>query len=76
MFLLKFGLVDLPGCKIKFRIQQVPTRHTFDGPHYPKDKKYVKKRDDDIIIMFFSGISCFWGRGVRQKYAEWVLLDA
>ena len=22
----------------------------------------------------FSGISCFWGRGVRQKYAVWVLI--
>ena len=23
----------------------------------------------------FPGISCFWGSGVRQKYAGWVLLD-
>ena len=22
----------------------------------------------------FSGISCFWGRGVCQKYSEWVLV--
>ena len=22
----------------------------------------------------FSGISCFWGSGVRQKYAEWLLV--
>ena len=22
----------------------------------------------------FSGISCFWGSGVHQKYAEWVLV--
>ena len=22
----------------------------------------------------FSGISCFWGSGVRQKYALWVLV--
>ena len=22
----------------------------------------------------FSGISCFWGSGVRKKYAEWVLI--
>ena len=27
--------------------------HTFDGPCYPKNKKYLKKRDDDVIIMFF-----------------------
>ena len=26
----------------------VPTRHTFDGPRYPKNKKYLKKRDDDV----------------------------
>ena len=25
----------------------------FDGPHYPKNKKYLKKRDDDIAITFF-----------------------
>ena len=27
--------------------QQVPTLHTFDGPLYPKNKKYLEKRDDD-----------------------------
>ena len=30
-------------CGIKFHIQWVPTWHTFDGPCYPKDKKYLKK---------------------------------
>ena len=30
------------SCKIKLRIQQVPTRHTFDEPRYPKNKKYLK----------------------------------
>ena len=29
------------------------TLHTFDGPRYPKNKKYLEKRDDDIIITFF-----------------------
>ena len=29
------------------------TLHTFDGPRYPKNKKYLEKRDDDIIIMLF-----------------------
>ena len=47
------------GCGIKFRIQWVPTWHTFDGPLYSKYKKYLNKR-------VFSGISCFWGRGVCQ----------
>ena len=57
VFLLKFRLGELIGCGIKFRIQRVPTRHTFDLPHYPKNKKYLKKRDDDVIITFL-GISC------------------
>ena len=53
VFLLKFRLGELVGCGIWFRIQRVPTLHTFDGPHYPKNKKYLKKHDDDIIITFF-----------------------
>ena len=53
VFLLKFRSEELVGCGIKFRIQRVPTRHTFDGPLYSKNKKYLKKCDDDIIIMFF-----------------------
>ena len=40
----------------------------------PKTRNTWKKRDDDVIITFFSGISCFWGRGVHQKYAVWVLV--
>ena len=28
-------------------------RHTFDGLRYPKNKKYLKKWKDDIIIPFF-----------------------
>ena len=42
VFLLKFRSGELVGCWIKFRIQRVPTRHTFDGPRYPKNKKYLK----------------------------------
>ena len=53
MFLLKFRSGELVGCKIKFYIQRVSTRHTFYGPCYPKNKKYLKKCDDDIIITFF-----------------------
>ena len=71
VFLCKFWSRELIGCGIKFHIQRVPTLHTFDGPRYPKNKKYLKKRDHHHI---FSGISCFWGSGVRQKYAEWVLV--
>ena len=53
MFLLKFQSEELTGCRIKFRIQEVPTWHTFDKPGYPKNNKYLKKCDDDIIITFF-----------------------
>ena len=74
VFLLKFQAGELVGCGIEFHIQRVPTQHTFNRPRYPQNKKYLKKCDDDIIITFFSGISCFWGSGVRQKYSEWVLV--
>ena len=47
--------------------------HTFYRPHYTKNKKYLKKHDDDVIITF-SGIYYFWGSGVRQKYAVWVIV--
>ena len=50
VFLLKFRSGELVGCGIKFHIQRVPTRHTFDEPRYPKKKKYLKKHDDDVII--------------------------
>ena len=42
VFLLKFRSKELVGCGIKFHIQQVPTWHTFNGPRYPKNKKYLK----------------------------------
>ena len=49
VFLLKFWSGELVGCGIKFQWlpQWVPTRHTFDGTRYPKNKKYLKKRDDE-----------------------------
>ena len=40
--LLKFRSGELVGCRIKFRIQRVPTWHTFERPRYPKTKKYLK----------------------------------
>ena len=40
VFLLKFQLGELVGCGIKFRIQRVPTQHTFDKPRYPKNKNH------------------------------------
>ena len=46
VFLLNFRSGELVGCRNKFYIQRVPTWHTFDGPRNPKNKKYLKKRDD------------------------------
>ena len=57
-------------------------------PATPKIRNTWKKKcDDDVIITFFqvflvfgvasshfSGIYCFWGSRVRQKYAVWVLV--
>ena len=71
VFLLKFWLGELVGSRIKFHIQWVPTRHTYDVPRYPQNKKYLKNRRHHHV---FSGISFFWGSGAHQKYAEWVLV--
>ena len=74
VFLLKFRSGELVGCGIWFRIQRVPTLHTFDGPRYPKNKKCLKKMWWWCHHHIFLGISCFWGSRVRQKYAVWVLV--
>ena len=74
VFLLKFRSGELIGCGIWFRMQRVPTFHTFDGPCYPKNKKYLKKMWWWHHHHVFSGISCFWGSGVHQKYPVWVLV--
>ena len=64
VFLLKFQSGELVGCGIKFCIQRVPTRHTFDGTHYPPKKKYLKKSDNDVIIItFFQVFLVFWVAG-------------
>ena len=72
--LLKFQAGVLIRSRIKFRIQWVPTLHTFDGPRYPKNKKYLKKTWWWHHHHIFSGISCFFGSRVHQKYAVWVLV--
>ena len=77
VFLLKFQMGEVVGCGIGcgiwFCIQRVPTLHTFDGPCYPKNKKYLKN-----MMMtsssHFSGIYSFRGSRVCQKYAVWVLV--
>ena len=40
---------------------------------YLKNKKYMKKCDDDIIIMFFTYF--FLGRGAQKKYVKWELVE-
>ena len=69
VFLLKFLSRELIGCGIKFFIQRVPTRHTFDRPCYPKYKKYLKKTWWWHHHHVFSGISCFWGSGMQCRYS-------
>ena len=55
----KYVVWVLVGRGIKFRIQQVPTLHTFDEPISPKKKEYLKKHDDDIIVTFFEEFLVF-----------------
>ena len=76
MFLLKFRLGELVGCGIKFCIQRVPTRHTFDGPRYPKNNKYLEKRDDDVIITFFQVFLVFGVAGSIKSMPSGYSLDA
>ena len=76
VFLLKFRSGELVGCGIWFRIQRVPTLHTFDGPRYPKNKKYQKKCDDDIIITFFQVFLVFGEAGSIKSMQCGYSLDA
>jgi len=76
VFLLKFRSGELIGCRIQFFIQRVPTRHTFDGPPYHKNKKYIKKCDDDIIIMFFQVYLVFGVVWSVKSMPSGYLLDA
>ena len=61
MILFKFRSGELVGYEIKFRIQRVPTWHTFDGPLYPKNKKYLKKRDDESRFFRYLLFLGWWG---------------
>ena len=75
MLLLKFRPGELVGCGIKFRIQGVPTRHTFDEPCYPKNKKYLKKWNDDVIISFFHVFLVFGVAGSVKSMPSGYSLD-
>ena len=76
VFLLKFRSGELIGCRIKFCIQRVPTQHTFDGPRYTKNKKYLKKWNDDIIIPFFQVFLVFGVAGSVKSMPSAYSLDA
>ena len=70
----KYAVRVLVGCRIKFYIQRVPTQHTFDGPRYPKNKKYLKKCDDDVIITFFQVFLVFGVAGsIKSMLSEYSL---
>ena len=60
MVLLKFWPGEIVGCGIKFQIQRVPTQHTFDGPCYPKNKKYLKNVMMTSSSHFFQVFLVFW----------------
>ena len=69
----QFWSGELVGCGIWFYIQRVPTLHNFGGLHYPK-KRNTWKNLMMASSSCFLRISCFWGSGVHQKYAVWVLV--
>ena len=46
----------------------------FWGTPLPQKQEIPKKMLRWCHHHVFSGISCFWGSGVRQKYAVWVLV--
>ena len=74
--LLKFWSREIIRCEIKFCIQRVPTLHTFDGPRYPKNKKYLKKQNDDVIIPFFQVFVIFGVEGSVKSMQYGYSLEA
>ena len=75
MFLLKFRSGEFVGCRIKFPIQWVPTRHTFDGPRYPKNKKY-QKNEMMSSFHFLQVFLVFGVDGSVKSMPSGYLLDA
>ena len=76
MILLKLQSRELVGCEIKFCIQCVLTRHTFDGTRNPKNKKYLKKCDADVIITFFQVFLVVGAAGSIKSMQSGYSLDA
>ena len=72
-FYSNFDRESLIDVELNSTSNEYPLGILLTDPATPKNKKYLKKCVDDVIITFF-GISCFWGRGSHQKYANWVLI--
>ena len=72
----QISIRDLVGCVIWFCIQRVPTLHTSEGPCYPKNNKYLKTRDDDIIITLFQIFLVFGVAGSVKNMQCGHALDA
>ena len=74
VFLLKLRSIELVRSKLKLCIQWVPTQNTFDRPRYPKNKKYLKKHDDDVIVTFFHVCLVFGVAGsIKSMQCEYCL---
>ena len=73
VFLLKFWSGELVGCRIWFHVQRVPSCILLTNPATPKTRN-TWKTWWWCHHHVFSGISCFWGSGVCQNYAVWVLV--
>ena len=73
VFLLKFWSRELIGCKIWLYIQRYPHCILLTDPATPK-KRNTWKNVTMMSSSHFLGISCFWGSGVHQKYAVWVII--
>ena len=74
--LLKFQLGALFRWGIQFRIQQVPTWHTFGGPRSTKKQEIHEKCNADINIMFFMYFLFFRGLGYTKSMPSGYSLDA
>ena len=73
-FYSNFDWESLLDVKLNSASNEYPLDILLTDPTTPKTRNTWKKHDDDIIIMFFSSISYFWGSGVCKKYVVWVVL--
>ena len=70
--LLKFQVGTLVGCRILFLIKGVPMLHTFDGPNYMKNDKYMK---NVIAFKFFHVFLIFHVVGSIKSMKDVYSLD-